>query len=75
MISTAQAQMKTAKRTAIQKLHRELGIEPSRYKKDFRCPHVEKCSRSRRARDRHVKFCTGTWPYIGARYGKAKVSG
>ena len=67
--------MRTTERTDIKKLYREQGIEPSRFRKNFRCPNLKACSSSQQGRDSRVRFCTGTWPYIGADYGNAQVAG
>lgn len=67
-----QDRMKTTRRTAIQKVYRKQGIEPSS-RKYFGCPE-DSCPKNKcLARDR--KYWTGTWPYIGAHYGEAKVLG
>ena len=60
---------KTAARTAIKKLYQSQCIVPSAHQKDFRCSHLDDCSDSR------SELCTGNWPYIGAHYGEARVSG
>lgn len=68
--------MRTAERTAIKALYRTQGIRPSRRMKDFGCPNLEKyCSSSQQGRNSRVRFCTGTWMYIGANYGNAQVAG
>jgi uracil-DNA glycosylase len=61
-------QMKTAQRTAVQKLYRKLSIEPSSSR--LFCRPEKKCQCLAQGRS----YWTGTWPYIGANYGKAKVS-
>jgi uracil-DNA glycosylase family 4 len=60
---------KTAARTAIKRLYQRQHILPSAHQKDFRCSHLDDCSGSR------SELCTGNWPYIGAHYGEARVSG
>ncbi len=65
--------METLDRLAIQKLYGARGIVPFPPSSEF-CPGcLSECNRL--ARLRNVPFNTGTWPYIGAEYGKARVGG
>ncbi len=65
--------METADRIGIMELYVTRGIVPCPPGGEFRCPHVEPCSMIARRHGR--EFHTGTWPYVGAGYGKARVSG
>ncbi len=62
----------TRLRHDVKKLYSELGIKPT--KGSFRCNNFANCCRSLRIRKRQ-KVITGSWPYIGIDYGKAKVAG
>lgn len=65
--------METADRMAIMGLYASRGIVPCPSGGGFRCPHIATCSKMAA---RHGKdFHTGTWPYVGAGYGRAHVSG
>src|SRR5256885_6570474 len=63
----------TADRMDIIDLYAARGIVPCPHGGEFRCPHAESCSMMARRHGR--EFHTGTWPYVGADYGKARVSG
>jgi len=63
----------TKPRAAIRELYDRLCITPCLGLQDFRCPHLPECSPKPGRSD--VPFHTGTWPYIGACYGQARVLG
>lgn len=65
--------METVDQLAIIALYRRRGIAPCQSEQDFHCPHLQQCSM--KARSQGLRFLTGTWPYVGAEYGNARVSG
>src|ERR1051326_6816173 len=63
----------TAYRNSISELYLRNGITPCEQMEDFSCAYRSKCS-SKPPRPELV-FHTGTWPYVGALYGNARVQG
>jgi uracil DNA glycosylase superfamily protein len=63
----------TTYRTVIQELYARRGILPCQQMNDFCCEHKADCSR--KPPKPGLAFHTGTWPYVGALYGDARVHG